>query len=181
MADIRSGVETRIRVATDRDLPQLVAIYNYFVTTSHVTFDTSAFTVEQRRPWLQSFAATGRYRLLIAEVAGVAAGYASSQRLRPKPAYDCSVETTVYVAPEYARRGIGAMLYDALLASLEGVGVHQAFAGIALPNDASVALHEAVGFRHVGTFPEAGFKFDRYWDIAWYVRRLANDRDRGCP
>ncbi len=166
---------TRIRDAIGEDLARLVEIYNYFVSTSHVTFDTKTFVVEQRRPWLQSFTATGRYRLLLAEVDGVIAGYASSQRLRPKPAYDCSVETTVYVAPEYARRGLGAMLYHALFAALAGSGVHQAFAGIALPNEASVALHEAIGFRHVGTFPEAGFKFDRYWDIAWYARRLDGD------
>ncbi len=169
--------QVSIRDACVADLPRLVAIYNHYVETSHVTFDSEPFSVDQRRHWLHGFATSGRYRLLVADIGDNVVGYASSQRLRPKPAYDCSVETTVYIAPGYERRGIGAALYQALLNSLRGTDVHQAFAGIALPNRPSVALHERLGFRFVGSFPQAGLKFGRYWDIGWYVCQLDRDPD----
>ncbi|GHE76015.1 phosphinothricin N-acetyltransferase [Streptomyces longispororuber] len=95
-------------------------------------------------------------------------GYATSSPLRPKPAYATSVEVSVYCAPEAAGRGVGTLLYRRLLAALEGEDVHRAYAGIALPNPASVRLHERFGFRHLGTYREVGRKFGRYWDVAWY-------------
>jgi phosphinothricin acetyltransferase len=97
-------------------------------------------------------------------------GWASSTRLRPKPAYDRSVETTVYLDPDATGCGLGRLLYDRLLGELEAAGVHRAYAVIALPNPVSVAFHERYGYRRVGLFEEVGYKFDRYWDVAWYER-----------
>ena len=88
---------SRIRPAEERDLPELVRIYNHFVTTTHITFDTQAFTVNQRRPWFESFSGSSPHRLLVAEVAHQPVGYASSCQFRARPAYDQSVETTIYL------------------------------------------------------------------------------------
>jgi phosphinothricin acetyltransferase len=99
-------------------------------------------------------------------------GYSTSSPFRTKPAYAPSVETTVYVAPDAGRRGIGTLLYTALFEALSGEDLHRAYAGIALPNEASARLHERLGFRHVGTYREVGRKFGRYWDVAWYEKPL---------
>lgn len=168
-----------IRPAEERDLPELVAIYNHYVEHSHVTFDLETYSVADRRPWFESFSTSGRYRLLVAEDAGAAdggevVGYASSAQFRTKAAYHPSVESSVYVSPHSHRRGVGAALYEALLAILhEEPNVHRVYGGIALPNEASVTLHERCGFDHVGTFREVGYKFGRYWDVAWYERDVS--------
>lgn len=99
-------------------------------------------------------------------------GYATSGPHRPKPAYATSVETSVYVAHDAGRRGLGTLLYDALFHSLSGEDLHRAYAGITQPNEASVRLHTRFGFRHLGTFGEVGRKFGRYWDVAWYAKEL---------
>jgi phosphinothricin acetyltransferase len=168
------GPTAQIRSAEADDLPSLVRIYNHYVTTTHHTFDTEAVTVDQRRPWFDSFAASGPYRLLVAEHAGRPVGYASSRQFRAKPAYRPSVETTIYLDPEHAGRGVGPPLYEALLSVLvEEAEVHRAYAGIALPNASSIAIHERLGFRLVGTFREVGFKFDEYWNVSWYEKDLS--------
>ena len=162
-----------MRPAVESDLPDLVRILNHYIRTSHVTFDTERFEPEGRRSWLAQFDTTGRYRLFVAEDGTTLVGYAASTPIRPKAAYLPSVETTIYLDPDHTGRGIGIRLYRTLLDALGREDVHRAYAGIALPNPGSVALHEAVGFRHVGTFDEAGRKFDRYWSIGWWERRFA--------
>ena len=162
--------EIAIRPAVAADLPGIVAILNHYVLQSHVTFDTRPFAVAERQPWFDGFGVTGRYRLLVADDGGRVIGYASSTPIRPKPAYDPSVETTIYLEPAATGRGRGRRLYAELLELLSGEDVHRAYAGIALPNPGSIALHESLGFRHVGTFDEAGRKFGRYWSIGWWER-----------
>ena len=150
-----------IRPARPDDLEQLVRILNHYILESHVTFDTEPFDVDARDAWFRTFKATGRYRLFVADDKGMVAGYASSVPLRNKPAYDTSVETSIYLDPEHTGRGIGIRLYRALLEALEEEVVHRAYAGIALPNPGSVSLHEALGFRHVGTFYREVFRRGR--------------------
>jgi phosphinothricin acetyltransferase len=99
-------------------------------------------------------------------------GYASSSRFRTKAAYDTSVETSVYLAPDAVGRGVGSLLYEKLFKALEGEDAHRAYAGIALPNPASIGLHERFGFKRAGHFTEQGRKFGRYWDVAWYEKPL---------
>ena len=160
----------RIRAATPADFDGVTAIYNHYIETSHVTFDTRSCSADERAPWFCQFGPDGPYRLFVAERDATVVGWASSTRLRPKPAYDSSVETTIYLDPAATGRGVGQALYDRLLAELEAVGVHRAYAGIALPNPTSVVFHERYGYRRVGRFHEVGFKFERYWDVAWYER-----------
>jgi phosphinothricin acetyltransferase len=160
-----------IRAAGEGDLPAILRIYNHYVETSHATFDTEPMTVGQRTGWMQQFDETGPYRLIVAHRGPSLCGFAYSAQFRSRPAYDVSVETTVYVAPKAIGRGLGRALYGSLLGEIDGAGIHRAYAGIALPNEPSVSLHEHFGFRHVGTFSEVGYKFGRYWDVAWFERR----------
>jgi len=162
-----------IRPAQIDDLPALVRILNHYVTTSHVTFDTEPYAVAQRRGWFDGFSQAGPYRLLVAEACASLVGYASSSVFRAKPAYRTSVETTVYMDPEFVGRGLGAALYGALFEALQKEPrVHRAYGVIALPNPASVSLHLRLGFRLVGTLSEAGFKSDRFWDVSLYERAV---------
>lgn len=155
-----------------RDLGALTDIYNYYVETSHVTFDVTPFRVEQREEWFGHYATRGPYRLIVAEQAGAVAGYVTSSPFRPKPGYRTSVETTVYLRPEAAGRGLGIRLYTHLLGLLEGEPVHRAYAGVAVPNPASVALHLRCGFTALGTYHEVGQKFGRYIDVDWFERAV---------
>lgn len=161
-----------IRHARADDLEALTRLYNYYVEETVITFDVEPFTPEQRQGWLSQFAETGLYRLLVAEQGGRIAGYASSTRHRAKPAYNPSIETTVYLDPKMSGRGLGRRLYERLFSELTGEDVHSAFAGVALPNEASVAFHLAMGFTEIGTFHEIGRKFGRYWDVMWFEKRL---------
>lgn len=99
-----------IRAARIDDLPRLTQIYNHYVIESPATFDLEPKTLDQRREWFAQFRETGRHRLLVGEEAGVVLGYAGTTRWRPKPAYDTTVETTIYCAPEAMGRGTGATL-----------------------------------------------------------------------
>jgi len=164
--------ETLIRAAERNDLSRLTEIYNHYVIHTPITFDLEPWSVERRVAWFDQFAATGRYRLIVAEQDGVVAGYAGTTRFRPKAAYDTTVETTIYCAPEAAGKGIGKKLYAALFASLAGEDVHRVVAGYVPPNPASAKLHEHFGFRPVGIFSENGYKFGRYWDVCWLERPL---------
>jgi phosphinothricin acetyltransferase len=167
--------ELQLRFPIPSDLSDLVRIYNHYVVNSHVTFDTEPLTADARRSWFEGFASSGPYRLVVAQVGPDVVGYASSSRFRAKQAYHTSVETTVYLDPDHVGRGLGGRLYGALLDLLiSDPRVHRAYGGIALPNPESVALHERLGFRGVGTFQEVGHKFDRFWDVRWYERDLSD-------
>ena len=107
----------------------------------------------------------------MAEVAGQVAGYAYGSPHRTRAAYASSCDVAVYVDPVFARQGIGRALYAELLTRL-AEGYHAAFAGIALPNEASIALHEAMGFTHLGTYREVGWKLGAWRDVGWWQRLL---------
>lgn len=164
--------KVNIRAASRTDLPRLTEIYNHFVIHTPVTFDVEPYSVEKRAAWLQQFASTGRYRLLVAESESVVVGYAGTTRFRPKPAYETTVETSVYCAPEAIGQGIGTSLYSALFESIAGEDIHRIVAGYVLPNPPSEALHAKFGFKPVGIFRENGRKFGRYWDVMWVERAL---------
>lgn len=166
--------EVQVRPGVEGDLRALTDIYNHYVRETPITFDTTVFTPEERRPWLLSHPEDGPYLLKVAADADSQEilGYATSSPFRPKPAYATSVEVTIYLAPHAGGRGIGTLLYKALFEALADEDVHRAYAGIAQPNEASQRLHERFGFRHVGTYREVGRKFGRYWDVAWFEKDL---------
>jgi phosphinothricin acetyltransferase len=163
----------RVREAGPGDLPRLLDIYNHYVAHTHITFDIEPLSIEVRRGWFEGFAADGPHRLFVAESNGQPAGYASSREFRAKAAYARSVETSIYLAAEACGSGTGGVLYAHLLEALANeVGVHRAYAGVTLPNEASISLHSRLGFKRVATYSEVGFKFGRYWDVAWFERPL---------
>ncbi|MEV0219218.1 N-acetyltransferase family protein [Streptomyces sp. NPDC050704] len=166
--------EVQVRPGVEGDLDALTDIYNHYVRETPITFDTATFTSEERRPWLLSHPEDGPHRLMVAATVDSQEilGYVTSSAFRAKPAYETSVEVTVYLAPGAGRRGVGTLLYKALFEALADEDLHRAYAGIAQPNEASVRLHERFGFRHVGTYREVGRKFGRYWDVAWYEKEL---------
>jgi phosphinothricin acetyltransferase len=160
----------RIRPAERGDLPRLTDIYNYYVLNTPVTFDVEPYTVERREAWFAQSAPTGRYRLLVAETSAGVVGYAGTSPFRPKAAYDTTVETTIYCAPDAVGKGIGRQLYSTLFETVRGEDIHRFVAGYALPNPATAAIHERCGFKVVGIFHEVGRKFGKYWDVCWVER-----------
>ena len=167
-----SGTAPMVRVAESADLAQIDAIYNHYVHETHITFDVEPMSVAAREEWFSHYAPKGPHRLLVAVADGNVVGFTCSSRYRPKPAYETSVETTIYVAADATGRGIGTTLYTALFQELAGEDVHRAYGGIAMPNPASIALHERFGFKQVSYYTEQGRKFGRYWDVAWYEKPL---------
>lgn len=161
-----------IRTGTIEDLSAVTDIYNHYVRTTAITFDLEPFTVEARREWFSHYAETGPHRLLVAVDGDRALGYATSGKFRDKAAYLPSVEVTIYLAPGAGGRGLGRALYTSLFDAVAGEGLHRAYAGIALPNEASIGLHRSFGFTEVGVMTEVGRKFDKWWDVLWMQREL---------
>jgi len=163
-----------IRPGEPGDLARVVDIYNYYVTETHFTFDMEPFAVGGRTQWFNQFSESGPHRLLVAEQDEAVVGYATSTMFKPKAAYRTSVETSVYLDHDQTGQGIGFALYSALLEILvDEPSVHRAYGGTALPNPESVALHERLGFKLVGTYREVGFKFDKYWDVSWFEKDVS--------
>lgn len=164
--------DVSIRHVEQSDLPELLAIYNYYVVNTPVTFDLEPRTLAQRQEWLDGFSRTGKYQCFIALRGGRPIGWCCSARLKEKAAYDTSIETSIYVTPGESGKGLGRRLYQTLFAALAGEDIHRVFGGITLPNEASVGLHRAMGFKHIGTYNEIGRKFGKFWDVALYLKPL---------
>ena len=160
----------RIRVATEQDLPAIAAIYAHEAAAGIATFDTEPRTLDQWRERLDA-RETGDH-LLVAEDGGEVVGYAASSSYRPRPAYAHTRETSVYLASPTRGRGAGRLLYDELLQLLRADGVHLVVAVVALPNDASAALHRRCGFVSAGVLHEVGRKFGRWIDTELFELRL---------
>jgi len=155
-----------LRAAQPTDAAAIAALYNHYILHTTITFEMAAVTeveivgrlaaVQPALPWL------------VAERDGALVGYAYASPWRTRAAYRQSVETTVYVDRNHGRGGIGSALYAALIAELRSRSMHALIGGIALPNAASVALHEKFGFRKVAHFEQVGRKFDRWLDVGYW-------------
>ena len=169
---LRDVVGITVRPAEPRDLPRLNNLYDHYIVSTAITFDLEPWSLELREEWFGHYATTGRHRLLVAEAGDVVLGYASTSQFRPRRAYETTVEVSVVCAPEAVGLGIGQRLYEVLFESVRGEDIHMAVAAITLPNNASCALHERFGFARLCVLREVGRKFDQYWDVAWYERKL---------
>lgn len=168
-----------IRAAAPADAAQIAAIYAPYVTASAVSFEAdppSAQVIRQRMK-----AADGFYPWLVAtnDDPNAIMGFAFASRFREREAYRFVVETTVYVAGGQERQGVGRLLYDALIDTLRAQDFTQAIAAISLPNEASIALHESVGFRRAGVYREVGWKHGRWHDVGIWQASLAEPN--GAP
>lgn len=159
-----------IRPVTERDAAVLLAIYRPFVESTAVSFETVSPTVEEFAARIAKVSAGWRW--LVAEQAGRCVGYAYAAAHRERSAYRWSVEVSAYVAPVHQRQGVGRALYQQLLGDLVQAGFCNAYAGITLPNEGSLALHRGVGFESIGVFKSVGRKFGQWHDVAWLHRRL---------
>lgn len=157
-----------IRTAEERDMPALLDIYNYEVEHGLATFDLNPKTMEERLPWFREHN-VGNHPLIVAEEDGKAVGYASLSSYRDKEAYQATVELSIYIDPEYRRRGIAGELASSLLKTArERHDIHTVVSVITGGNEASIRLHERLGFVHCGTIREVGVKFGKLLDIENY-------------
>jgi phosphinothricin acetyltransferase len=157
-------------MATGADAEAVCAIYNQYVTNTIVTFEEQPVAVAE----MQSRIAAVLEKLpwLVLEHDGDIAGYAYASPWKARIGYRFAVESSVYLAPAHVGCGFGSTLYQNLLDDLRARNIHCVIGGAALPNAASVALHEKLGFRQVAHFRENGFKFDRWIDVAYWQRVL---------
>jgi phosphinothricin acetyltransferase len=155
-----------IRVCSAADAAAIAEIYNHYVRDSVVTFEETPVSAAEMAQRIEDLGA--RYPWLVSDDGGAVVGWAYATAWKTRSAYRFSVETTVYVAASHHGRGIGAALYRALIEDLRARNVHSAVGGIALPNPASVALHEKLGFRKIAHFAEVGRKFDRWVDVGYW-------------
>lgn len=163
------------RPATDADAPAIAGIYNYYVAQSIVTFeeeDVPAAEIARRISAVQS----AGLPWIVADVGGQIAGYAYATPWKERIGYRFSVETTIYLAQGLSGRGIGTQLYSELFRLLEARGIKSAIGGIALPNDASVALHEKMGMKKVAEFERVGVKFGRWINVGYWQRSFEDEK-----
>ena len=166
----------RLRLAEPGDAAQIAAIYAPFCLETAVSFETTApdeaamreriSTLTQRYPWLVAVSGTGDVL-----------GYAYAGKHRERAAYRWSVDFTAYLVPEEKRRGIGTELYRALVRICQSLGYYRAFAGITLPNEASIRLHEKIGFLPIGVYRRVGFKLGKWHDVGWWSLDLLPEED----
>lgn len=159
------------RMAEERDLAVISNIYRQAVEHSTATFDLEPPDLDYWRARLDG-QHPGDHLLVAVDEEDRAVGYAYSWSYRPRPAYDLTRETSIYLDEKVRGHGVGTLLYPALLETMAVSGVHTAVALVALPNPASARLHESAGFEQVGLLREVGRKFDQWIDVAWYQRML---------
>ncbi|TJY65308.1 N-acetyltransferase [Sinimarinibacterium sp. CAU 1509] len=171
--------DVRIRPATEADGAALAAIYAPHIETLHTSFEdvapdaaAMAARIAALRPLLP---------WLVAESDGNVLGYAYASRHRERAGYQWSVDVAIYLRDDARRQGLGRRLYQALFPILRRQGYYNAYAGIALPNPASVALHESLGFAPVGVFQKVGYKHGAWHDVGWWQRALQPHADAPSP
>ena len=170
--------EFTIRDARPEDASALLDIYRPFVIDTAVSFELEPPTIEEFQRRMAS--AQSQWAWLVAECEGMVAGYAYASAFRTRAAYRWTTETSAYVHPAHRGRGVAGALYRRLFEVLVDKGFCNAYAGIALPNDASVAFHKSLGFTPVGVFHRAGWKFGKWHDVSWWEVRL-RDAPIGPP
>jgi phosphinothricin acetyltransferase len=163
-----------IRLATEADSAAIAMIYAPYCISTPVSFEEIAPTSQEMAERIRKI--TQQYPWLALDEGGILAGYAYASQHRQRPAYRWSVDVSVYVEPRFRRRGVGRSLYVALIGSLWQLGYVKAYAGITLPNPASVGLHQAVGFEPVGVYRGVGYKLNSWHDVGWYQLPIQEER-----
>ena len=159
-----------IRLADAADAGAVAAIYRPYVESTPISFEVEAPDASEMRARIESTLAM--FPWLVEEQGGTVAGYAYATAHRTRRAYQWSVDTAVYIASPFHRRGVGRRLYEALFRVLVMQGFVNAYAGITLPNPASVGLHESVGFQACARYSKVGYKLGAWHDVGWWAREL---------
>jgi len=164
--------EGKIRVARSSDTEAVAAIYAPIVRDTTISFEVEPPTSEEIARRIVKTLETHPW--LVAERDGQVIGYAYAGKHRDRAAYRWSVDISAYVDERARRQGVGRALYERLIVILKRQGFHNAYAGIALPNNASVGLHEAAGFKPLGIYKEVGFKHGQWRDVGWWRLELSD-------
>ena len=167
---IKDKTEIRIRNAVKDDLVSINDIYNYYVVNSTCTWQTDPEKMEERLAWFDGH--TGDYPVIVAESGGMIVGWASISRFKEREAYRPTVENSIYVRHDRLFRGIGAVLLKEVIRLAADRGYHSMIAGISADQKASIILHEKHGFTKAAHLKEAGYKFDKWLDVAYYQLML---------
>lgn len=168
-----------VRVATEDDAAHVRAIYAPIVRDTCISFELAPPAVDEMAARIRTTLESLPW--IVAARRGDVLGYAYASPYRHRAAYGWSVEVSVYVHADARRRGIARALYESLFAVLRLQGFVRAYAGVALPNDASEAMHVALGFEPVGVYRSAGFKHGGWHDVAWWQRGLSAGGDDPTP
>ena len=172
----RTDTEWLVRDADPgADAQPCLDIYAPFISDSSVSFEERVPTVEEFRERIR--ATTAAYPWLVLEVAGLVVGYAYASQHRPRAAYRWAADVTVYIGPEHRGRGVGRRLYTELFDRLRGQGIRTVCAGVTVPNEASVGLHQAMGFEPVGVYRRIGWKAGAWHDVMWLQLELVPATD----
>lgn len=164
-------MKIEIRIARPEDASEIQAIYAPVVADTSISFEELPPSVEEMQHRIESALAT--YPYLVAVREGRVVGYAYASQHRARAAYRWAVDVTVYIAETERRSGVGRSLYSALIPILQRQGFRSAYAGISLPNPGSVGLHEKIGFVHIGTFPDVGYKHGAWHDVGYWRFELS--------
>ncbi len=156
-----------IRVAKTEDAFKIAEIYSHYIANTIITFEKEPVTADEISTRMKDVFSSS-LPWLVLENNDEVIGYAYATKWRARPAYKNSVETTIYLAKDSGGKGFGKLLYSSLISTLKSSGFHTAIGGIALPNEASVGLHESLGFKKVAHFHEVGYKFDTWIDVGFW-------------
>lgn len=169
----------KIRLATEDDAEPIVEIYAPIVRDTIISFELEPPSLDEMRQRISK--TLEKYPWLICERDGQVLGYVYATKHRERAAYQWAVDVSAYVHPQGRRLGIGKALYTALFGVLRLQGFYRAYAGIALPNEASVGLHEAVGFELIGVYRQTGYKLGAWHDVGWWQLSLQPPADMPGP
>lgn len=168
---MRTPSKLLVRSALPEDSTRISEIYNHYIKTSTITFEVDPVTASEMEARIHDVQSLS-YPWLVAADGSDLLGFAYGSRWKSRAAYQHSSEITAYVRPGLERAGVGSALYSQLLPALKAIGVRTVIGGVALPNEASVRLHEKFGFEKCAHFKNVGFKFDRWIDVAYWQRAL---------
>jgi Sortase and related acyltransferases len=156
-----------IRPVDLADAAQIAEIYNHYILTSHCTFEITPLDAADMSVRI-SDVIEHDFPFFVSETGGEISGYANGKQFRPRPAYRHSVEVSIYIKNGIEAHGIGTALYSKLFDEITKLDFHTIIAGIALPNEPSIRLHEKFGFEKVAHFREVGFKFGKWIDVGYW-------------
>ncbi len=160
-----------IRPCQPGDVAQITEIYNHYITHTTITFEELPLTIEQMRARIEAYTALYPWLLAVSD-AGEVLGYAYASKWKERAAYRHTAESTIYLRHGAEGKGLGKALYGELLTHIKQQGCHVVLGCIAIPNDASIGLHEHMGFSKVAHFKEVGRKFDQWLDVGYWQLQL---------
>ncbi|WP_432455054.1 MULTISPECIES: GNAT family N-acetyltransferase [unclassified Agarivorans] len=163
-----------IRFGRQSDIAAITDIFNFYILNSYARFEERIFTLEDRQQWFEQFRADSKYQLYVACHENDILGFACSQQYRAIEAFDDTVEVTIYLLERAKGQRVGSLLYQRLFSELATQNVHRALSGIALPNAASIGLHQQFGFSQVGVFDQYAKKNGQYLSAMWLEKVFSN-------